>query len=278
MLTGIHLKATMFTAVLAASQKPGSITLNTAGLDTSLSYLCRFSDSLITSQYANTAIVSTMNSSQIVCPIPAWTASTKRSVSATVDLYIVTSSQIRVPFQGKKNPAFIINSCFDGAKNGDETDIDCGGSCTKKCTGTKSCRATSDCIATFACISSVCTATCTGSGWVYKGICLRKSVVSGSFDQVPTSCTAYQPSVAWTKGDYTAICTKFGGPSSCTNVDTDANGGRCSNYKAILGYENTGVPDVWVHINTFAWNPTISATPDCQINPNPPATLVYACQ
>ncbi|MCF7861071.1 hypothetical protein K9M79_02410 [Candidatus Woesearchaeota archaeon] len=36
-------------------------------------------------------------------------------------------------------------SCFDGQKNGNEPDIDCGGSCFAKCADGKSCRADTDC-------------------------------------------------------------------------------------------------------------------------------------
>ena len=36
-------------------------------------------------------------------------------------------------------------SCTDGVKNGDETDVDCGGSCTTKCGSSKSCLTDNDC-------------------------------------------------------------------------------------------------------------------------------------
>jgi formylglycine-generating enzyme required for sulfatase activity len=37
-------------------------------------------------------------------------------------------------------------TCADGVKNGDETDVDCGGSCPTKCAPTKGCAAADDCV------------------------------------------------------------------------------------------------------------------------------------
>ncbi len=46
-------------------------------------------------------------------------------------------------------------SCEDKVQNGDETDVDCGGSCTAKCENTKKCRVNSDCV-TGECVSNIC--------------------------------------------------------------------------------------------------------------------------
>lgn len=53
-------------------------------------------------------------------------------------------------------------SCFDEIKNQDETDVDCGGSCPKKCTDTKRCLSAADCLSGFCtenqfCIAPSCT-------------------------------------------------------------------------------------------------------------------------
>lgn len=45
--------------------------------------------------------------------------------------------------------------CSDGAKNGNESDVDCGGSCTKKCGTNQSCNVASDC-ASSNCWNTVC--------------------------------------------------------------------------------------------------------------------------
>ena len=47
----------------------------------------------------------------------------------------------------KKVPSVCVGiSCEDGVKNGNETDTDCGGSCTKKCDENKKCQKDSDCV------------------------------------------------------------------------------------------------------------------------------------
>ncbi len=46
-------------------------------------------------------------------------------------------------------------SCSNGARDGQESDIDCGGSC-KPCAVTAACRATPDCVSTASCIAGVC--------------------------------------------------------------------------------------------------------------------------
>lgn len=46
-------------------------------------------------------------------------------------------------------------TCFDGVKNQDETDMDCGGSICPKCANKKVCNLVSDCISGV-CISNIC--------------------------------------------------------------------------------------------------------------------------
>jgi len=49
-------------------------------------------------------------------------------------------------------------SCTDAKKNQDETDIDCGGSCTLKCASGNDCNVNADCVSNI-CTSGVCTTT-----------------------------------------------------------------------------------------------------------------------
>jgi len=52
-------------------------------------------------------------------------------------------------------------SCFDGVKDGTETDVDCGGTCATKCADSKACLTGNDC-ASGVCFGGICrTATCT---------------------------------------------------------------------------------------------------------------------
>ncbi len=49
-------------------------------------------------------------------------------------------------------------TCGDKIKNGDETDVDCGGTCAQKCALTKGCKGVADCVAGAACLMGVCAA------------------------------------------------------------------------------------------------------------------------
>jgi hypothetical protein len=49
--------------------------------------------------------------------------------------------------------------CKDGVKNGKETDVDCGGSCTTKCTTSQHCGTAADCAAS-ACVNGTCVGSC----------------------------------------------------------------------------------------------------------------------
>ena len=119
----------------------------------------------------------------------------------------------------------------------------------------------------------------TCSGFFHRGICLRHSTTStGTSDIIPAGCTPYRPNVNWTKSDYDTICQRIEGSSACTFVDTDRNGGLCSNFKAILAYESNSLPDVWVNNVTFSWDPATFGTDDCQLVADPPGTIVYACE
>ena len=63
------------------------------------------------------------------------------------------------PEGGCDNDCGIGSSCTDRIKNGDETDIDCGGSCSTKCDPGRACAKAADCL-TGVCTSGQCGATC----------------------------------------------------------------------------------------------------------------------
>jgi len=52
-------------------------------------------------------------------------------------------------------PVCVAGSCADQVQNGDETDVDCGGSCSDKCQETKSCIVDGDCVSAH-CSGGVC--------------------------------------------------------------------------------------------------------------------------
>ncbi|KAK8828160.1 hypothetical protein WA538_002673 [Blastocystis sp. DL] len=47
-------------------------------------------------------------------------------------------------------------SCYDGRKDGEETDVDCGGGCENGCTLLKSCQEESDCVSGLFCTKKKC--------------------------------------------------------------------------------------------------------------------------
>ncbi len=124
-----------------------------------------------------------------------------------------------------------------------------------------------------------CTVPCNGT--IYKGICLMHSALSGESDKVPGGCTPYQPSVKWGKADFEAICKifspKFGWNVNCTGVDMDADGGLCTNFKAIAAWEGNTSPDVWLRNPTFSWKPT-NGSQNCKIFSLAQTAAVYACK
>jgi hypothetical protein len=55
-------------------------------------------------------------------------------------------------------------TCLDGVQDGDETDVDCGGSCSVKCAAGQGCVSNSDCPRNHACSGGVCsTGTCSNA-------------------------------------------------------------------------------------------------------------------
>ena len=66
----------------------------------------------------------------------------------------------------------IVGTCTDKIKNNDETDVDCGGSCSTKCADTKLCASSSDCAAGLGCLDS-------------KTCGVLKTVVLGDVDGIP---------------------------------------------------------------------------------------------
>ena len=114
-------------------------------------------------------------------------------------------------------------------------------------------------------------------GWMYRGVCLQKSIASSNRDHIPAGCSAYQPTTTWSISDFQAICNHFGG-ATCSNVHYSSKGGRCAGNQAVLAYDNSFVPDVWVARSVFTWSPSYSSYPSCNLLSYFPGTIVYACR
>lgn len=63
-------------------------------------------------------------------------------------------------------PVLVAPSCTDGARNGDEADVDCGGSCEVRCLAAQTCGTSDDCSEGFYCpeVDRVCTAVSCSDG------------------------------------------------------------------------------------------------------------------
>jgi hypothetical protein len=119
-------------------------------------------------------------------------------------------------------------TCMDLAKNGTETDVDCGGATCGKCADTKTCLSPTDCVS-GACTSGKCAAaSCTDAvkngsetdvdcGGATCGKCANDKACSGGGDCLSGSCSGGK-CVA-------ASCTD--GAKNGTEVDVDCGGATC---------------------------------------------------
>lgn len=118
----------------------------------------------------------------------------------------------------------------------------------------------------------------------YKDINLVASGLVYSSDRVPPHCEVYQPDVNWGKRDFSNICMKLRKSlpdvrTLCQTLDMDRNGGTCRNYNALLSFENSGKPDVWLNRNTFDYNASNDPKQDCHLYTyHEYSTVVYACK
>jgi hypothetical protein len=102
-------------------------------------------------------------------------------------------------------PTTILHTCYDGIKNNDETDVDCGGSCSK-CARNQACKKNTDCL----------------SNWCTSGLCKSPSCsdLIKNGDETGTDCGG--------------SC----GPCACFYISQCAQDGseHCENYKCVRDY------------------------------------------
>jgi len=79
---------------------------------------------------------------------------------ATVDRALIKSGEGASGVGGSGGGA--PDTCADGEKNGDEADVDCGGSCETKCAQGKACAAVTDCETGFCADAVCCNEACDG--------------------------------------------------------------------------------------------------------------------
>ena len=117
---------------------------------------------------------------------------------------------------------------------------------------------------------------------MYANECMMMTITSTSAVNLPSDRTydiqVYQPSLGLGQSDYTALCNIYSGVN-CGNYDSDSDGGLCSNFQTILGFEdgNTSGAETpgLAHANTFSWDPS-NGTSSCGLNGAPP--FIYAIE
>ena len=141
-----------------------SLMVTGQGFSTAKSYRCVFTGKNTTNGTVTVSFISPVasNLTTLSCGLtPAGFAVV--SGTSTVNLTIFeanvdNSSGYQIQPTGSIFATF--STCFDGAIDGDETDVDCGGStCATRCSHGKACIVTSDCIGS--CIDNVCVLTTT---------------------------------------------------------------------------------------------------------------------
>ncbi len=166
---------------------------------------------------------------------------------------------IEAGFACQGNPSVCDPVCGDGVKTGNEA---CDDGNTTDCDG----------------CSSTCEIT---PNTTYKGVCLAPVKYGNSNPPgPPAGCTPFQHGQNWNQNDFTTLCTQFsaslGMSAACSSIDTDANGGNCSNSNELLVFDNDSSVDVWVHSGSWSFNPQGSSKCNQQFGGQHIA--VYACQ
>jgi endoglucanase len=117
-------------------------------------------------------------------------------------------------------------SCTDGVKNGSESDVDCGGSCSAKCANGKTCGGNTDCTSN-GCVNGTCqTPTCTDG--VQDGTETGKDC-GGSCAACP-SCTDGVKNGSETDVDCGGSCS-----ADCANGKLCASGADCQSANCVSG-------------------------------------------
>ena len=155
-----------WTSVAATGPALGNtITVTGLGFNvlTSKNYKCIFTgknstNGVIATSYFNTA----SNLTTLNCGLtPAGFAVVSATSTANLTIFEANAdNSTGYQVQPTDNAVITFSTCLDGAKDGDETDVDCGGStCGLRCAPGKSCLVTLDC--TGSCVAFVCSLTST---------------------------------------------------------------------------------------------------------------------
>jgi hypothetical protein len=120
----------------------GSLDIKAEGLSLNRMYNLTFKDK----KNSVTAQSSPLSSQFISFPIPLWNRTNDKRTVVNSTLKLSSSKDGTIPFNGKAGGNFFIfYLCFNGLKDGDESDIDCGGSCAIACGNNQKCQKFTDC-------------------------------------------------------------------------------------------------------------------------------------
>ena len=121
--------------------------------------------------------------------------------------------------------------CNDGIKNGNETDVDCGGSCATKCAGGKSCAVAGDCV---------------------SGTCAASNRCAHLITVGPNGNRVFSPSTLAIKaGDSVKFFWGSGGHNVVGGSNCNAAGGWCSPSDTNCANANTSNQNA-TYVHTFA--------------------------
>jgi len=130
-----------------------------------------------------------------------------------------------------------------------------------------------------------CSPTCqsiVSGGFSFDGLCLISHVTDDENWSNPADCNPFIPSRTWAQFEFETICNHFSPGTNCGNIDTDNDGGLCTNHsEAIITFEQENAPDVWVHDDTFNWNPNTgnnSVSGSCSFINAGNSRVVIACE
>jgi hypothetical protein len=133
-----------YEAWATAATSEGAVTITGGGFNADVSYECRFTDSAGTAQKTDATVESPH---KIECgKAPAGFKVAEDGPYAELTVALLDGTTV-IPFIGDSGQDQIeVDTCFNGAKDGSESDVDCGGHCAP-CDNGKACATDDDCVA-----------------------------------------------------------------------------------------------------------------------------------
>ena len=137
----------------------GHVIVDVDGLNLDGTYTCKFTqaDNEDISKSADGAFVGSKGRKMDCGAQPTGFVIADDNTAAVIFELFVKGTKIKASYAGPqgRGPVVKLNSCLNGKKDGDETDVDCGGSCGG-CGANQACAANTDCIGSILCIEDKC--------------------------------------------------------------------------------------------------------------------------